>query len=137
MASYNRVNGTHASEDPHLLREVLRKQLGFDGMLMSDWGGTYSAAEAVKASLDLDMPGPTTMRGPCLERAVVSGKLTHADMDECVLRVSLWLGRAASELMNRFFNLFKGPSCLEFPLKLQRNLSIPQLPALFYVKRQQ
>jgi beta-glucosidase len=90
MTSYNRVNGTHVCEDPKLLRDVLRDQLGFDGMLISDWGGTYSSADGILASLDIDMPGPTTMRGPCVERDVVSGKLTYEDVDDCVLRVSSW-----------------------------------------------
>jgi beta-glucosidase len=57
MTSYNRVNGLHAAEHPRLLRDILRRDFGFDGMIMSDWSGTASTSEAIKASLDLEMPG--------------------------------------------------------------------------------
>ncbi|KNX49905.2 beta-glucosidase [Cryptococcus deuterogattii R265] len=87
MTSYNRVNGLHAAEHPFLLRKILRGDFEFQGMIMSDWSGTYSSSEAAKASLDLEMPGPTLMRGPSLERDIISGKLVPADIDECALRV--------------------------------------------------
>lgn len=88
MSSYNRVNGAHVSESDHLLRTVLRGQLEFDSLLMSDWAGTYSSSEAVKSSLDLEMPGPSTMRGAALERDILSTKLSLEELDDCVLRVS-------------------------------------------------
>lgn len=94
MSSYNRVNGVHASESPYLLTDVLRGQLGFDGLVISDWGGSYSAAESIKAGMDIEMPGPTLMRGARLERAVVAGKLTYEDIDTCVLRVLEFVRRA-------------------------------------------
>ncbi|WWC69041.1 uncharacterized protein I206_102977 [Kwoniella pini CBS 10737] len=87
MSSYNRVNGLHVAEHPYLLRKILRKDFEFKGMIMSDWSGTYSSSEAVKASLDLEMPGPALMRGSSLERDIIGGKLVPADIDECVLRV--------------------------------------------------
>ncbi|WVF66947.1 hypothetical protein IAT40_001690 [Kwoniella sp. CBS 6097] len=87
MSSYNRVNGLHVAEHPYLLRKVLRGDFGFKGMIMSDWSGTYSSSEAIKASLDLEMPGPAMMRGVSLERDIVGGKLVPEDLDECVLRV--------------------------------------------------
>ena len=88
MSSFNRVNGLHVAEHPYLLRQVLRFDFGFKGMIMSDWSGTYTSSEAIKASLDLEMPGPTIMRGASLERDIVGGKLTPGEIDECVLRVS-------------------------------------------------
>ncbi|CAK7206644.1 beta-glucosidase [Sporothrix eucalyptigena] len=87
MTSYNRVNGVHASEDPYLLKEVLRGEWSFDGMVMSDWGGTYSTAEAIKAGLDLEMPGPSFMRGSLVNHAVACGKLHEDDIDACVRRI--------------------------------------------------
>lgn len=89
MTSYNKVNGTHAAEHPYLLRQVLRGDLGFKGLLMSDWSGTYSSSEAIKAGLDLEMPGPAFMRGVCVERGIVSGKLRPEEVDECVDRVGV------------------------------------------------
>ncbi|WRT65289.1 uncharacterized protein IL334_002232 [Kwoniella shivajii] len=87
MSSYNRVNGLHVAEHPFLLRKILRGDFEFKGMIMSDWSGTYSSSEAVKASLDLEMPGPALMRGSSLERDIIGGKLVPEDIDECVLRV--------------------------------------------------
>ncbi|OBT41769.1 hypothetical protein VE00_07964 [Pseudogymnoascus sp. WSF 3629] len=53
MASYNRINGLHVSESSFMLTEILRKEWKFDGLVMSDWWGTYSTSEAVNAGLDL------------------------------------------------------------------------------------
>lgn len=89
MPSYNQVNGQHVVEQPLLLRKILRGDFGFKGMLMSDWSGTTSGYETIKAGLDLEMPGPSMVRGPAVERDMITGKLTTADVDECVLRVSL------------------------------------------------
>lgn len=88
MTAYNRVNGLHASEHAPLLQGILRGDFGFDGLLMSDWGGTYSSSEAVMAGMDLEMPGPAMMRGPSIERDILSGKLKPAELDACVSRVS-------------------------------------------------
>lgn len=57
MTSYNRVNGKHSSENMYLLRKILRGDFEYKGILMSDWSGTYSSSEAIKAGLDLEMPG--------------------------------------------------------------------------------
>lgn len=57
MSSYNRVCGLHASENHILLDEILRKEWGFgDGLVMSDWTGTYSVGRAIRAGLDVEMP---------------------------------------------------------------------------------
>lgn len=96
MTSYNRVNGLHVAEDPWLLRDILRKEFGLgEGLIMSDWSGTYSSSDAIKASLDLEMPGPAFVRGVCVERDVVGGKLKPSDVDECVGRVRVHLDCAA------------------------------------------
>jgi beta-glucosidase len=88
MPSYNKVNGQHVVEQSFLLRKVLRDDFGFHGMLMSDWSGTTPGYETIKAGLDLEMPGPSMVRGAAVERDMITGKLTTADVDECVLRVS-------------------------------------------------
>ncbi|KAH0831636.1 hypothetical protein AYO21_01833 [Fonsecaea monophora] len=87
MTAYNRVNGTHASENPRLIKDVLRGEWGFDGLVMSDWFGTYSTTEAIKAGLDLEMPGPTYIRGHLVNQAMGCGKLTLPDIDDRVREV--------------------------------------------------
>ncbi|KZT28632.1 glycoside hydrolase family 3 protein [Neolentinus lepideus HHB14362 ss-1] len=66
MTSYGRIDNVHCSENPRLLQDILRKEWGFDGLVMSDWYGTYSVAEALNAGLDLEMPGPSRWRTPLL-----------------------------------------------------------------------
>lgn len=88
MTAYNQVNGIHVSESPRLIQDVLRKEWGFDGMVMSDWFGTYSTSESIKAGLDLEMPGPSYIRGQKLvTNALGCGKLSQYDVDNCVRQV--------------------------------------------------
>ncbi|KIW55728.1 hypothetical protein, variant [Exophiala xenobiotica] len=87
MTAYNRVNGVHASENPRLLQEVLRGEWGFDGLVMSDWFGTYSTTESIKAGLDLEMPGPSYVRGKLVNQALGCGKLSLYDVDQRVREV--------------------------------------------------
>lgn len=58
MCSYNRLNRTYACENSRLLNEILRKELGFEGYVVSDWFATHSGAKSIDAGLDLNMPGP-------------------------------------------------------------------------------
>ena len=62
MTAYNKINGIHADSHPFLLQQVLRGEWGWKGLVMSDWGGTNSTADALNAGLDLEMPGPTRHR---------------------------------------------------------------------------
>ena len=84
MSSYNRINGVHCSEDPKLLNGVLRDEWGFDGLVMSDWWGTYSTSEALNAGLDLEMPGPSVFRGQALAEAVECRKVSLKAVDAAV-----------------------------------------------------
>ncbi|KAG9098230.1 hypothetical protein FRC06_006632 [Ceratobasidium sp. 370] len=82
MTAYNRVNGTHVSECKRLLGDVLRKEWGFDGLVMSDWYGTYSVDIALNAGLDLEMPGPPRWRQPTLvNHALTARKLVPSTLD--------------------------------------------------------
>lgn len=62
MSAYNKVNGLWCAENPYLLRDVLKKQWGFQGFVISDWGSTYSTAGTVNAGMDLEMPGGEPMK---------------------------------------------------------------------------
>ncbi|KAF2649961.1 glycoside hydrolase family 3 protein [Lophiostoma macrostomum CBS 122681] len=87
MTSYNKINGTHVSEDPFLIHQILRKEWGFDGPVVSDWWGTYSTSEAINAGMDLEMPGLTVWRGKALKLAVESRKVRMARIDESLRKV--------------------------------------------------
>jgi len=62
MLAYNKVNGLYCAENPALLHDVLKKQWGFKGFVVSDWGSTYSTAATVNAGMDLEMPGGDPMK---------------------------------------------------------------------------
>ncbi|KAK5126087.1 hypothetical protein LTR85_011442 [Meristemomyces frigidus] len=82
MTSYNKLNGTHVSENKKILQDILRGELGWKGAIMSDWFGTYSTEVAINAGLDLEMPGPTRFRGGLLAHLVSSRKVPTHTLDE-------------------------------------------------------
>jgi beta-glucosidase len=83
MAAYNRLHGVHCSEHSGLLQGILRRDWGFDGLVMSDWYGTHSTS-AVTAGLDLEMPGPAQFLGHYLAAAVRQGDIDEASLDRAV-----------------------------------------------------
>ena len=86
MSSYNRVNGTYANENAHLLREILRNEWDFDGVVVSDWAGSNDRVEAVRAGSDLEMPA-CKYGADDVVKAVKNGTLNEALIDECVERL--------------------------------------------------
>ncbi|MGO8797060.1 MAG: glycoside hydrolase family 3 C-terminal domain-containing protein [Candidatus Sulfotelmatobacter sp.] len=103
MSAYNKVNGVYCAENPYLLKDVLRKEWGFKGFVVSDWGSTYSTAATVNAGMDLEMPGGPPMQdwlkeprtieagnggGWLMPKKVLadikSGKISKATIDENV-----------------------------------------------------
>ncbi|PVH77695.1 glycoside hydrolase family 3 protein [Cadophora sp. DSE1049] len=87
MTSYNKVNGVHVSEDPRFVHGILRGEWGWEGLVLSDWYGTYSTVESIKAGLDLEMPGPSRWRGQLLNHALMSKKITQHTLDQRVREV--------------------------------------------------
>lgn len=87
MCSYNRINNVYSCQNRWLLRDVLRREWGFTGLVMSDWGAMADRVEAVKAGLDLEMPGPGKENGEIVKAAIEDGSLTMAQLDECVSRI--------------------------------------------------
>lgn len=81
MTSYNLINGTYANENTHLLREILRGEWGFTGMVVTDWGGSNDHALGVKNGSTLEMPAPGGDAVRELLAAVESGKITEQDID--------------------------------------------------------
>jgi beta-glucosidase len=87
MCSYNKLFGTYAAENHRLLTEILKQEWGFEGLVVSDWGAVHDRVEALKAGLDLEMPGPRERRVKEVIEAVRSGKMDQAVLDEAVRRI--------------------------------------------------
>ena len=87
MTSYNRINGPYAADSTWLLRDVLRGEWNFDGMVVSDWFGLHSTVEGVVAGLDLEMPGPTLHRGDALVAAVERGEVSADLVRDCARNI--------------------------------------------------
>lgn len=86
MSSYNLLNGRHATANPYLLIDVLKKGWGFDGLVMSDWGAVHETA-VVQAGNDLEMPTGEFMNVPKLKAALADGSITQAAVDDSVRRI--------------------------------------------------
>lgn len=96
MTAYNYLNGVHSSQHPWLLDDVLRKEWGFDGVVMSDWTATHSTVEALTAGLDLEMPGPSVHRGEKLVEAVKDGRIDMSVIREAARRMLVLIERTGA-----------------------------------------
>lgn len=95
MTAYNRLNGSHCSENPHLMKDIVRKEWGFEGAFVSDWYGTVSCADSINAGLDLEMPGPSIWRGKLLEMSIFHDTVTQKSLDDAVRGVLYLVNKAA------------------------------------------
>lgn len=87
MCSYNRINGTYSSENPLLLKKILRDEWGFDGFVMSDWGAVNDRAAGVEAGLDLEMPSSCGINERNIINAVEEGTLDESFLDTAVINI--------------------------------------------------
>lgn len=87
MCSYNKVNGTYASENEFLLSKILRDEWGYEGFVVSDWGAVNDRVKALKSGLELDMPGGSKVNDNKIIRAVREGELEERILDEAVKRL--------------------------------------------------
>ncbi|PSK36547.1 hypothetical protein C7M61_004020 [Candidozyma pseudohaemuli] len=95
MTAYNRLNGSHCNENPHLMKDIVRKEWGFEGAFVSDWYGTVSCADSINAGLDLEMPGPSIWRGKLLEMSIFHDTVTQKSLDDAVRGVLYLVNKAA------------------------------------------
>ena len=86
MCSYNRINGVYACENPFILRDTLKRDWGFKGFVLTDWGGAHSTDAAIAAGLDQEQPMADYF-GEALKQAVKSGKVSMAQIDDSARRV--------------------------------------------------
>jgi beta-glucosidase len=110
MDSYNLTNGTHMTQNAHLNIDVLKKEWGFDGILMSDWTSTYDAVGAANGGLDLEMPSGKFLNREKLLPAIRQGQVSVATIDDKVrriLRVAIqfgWLDHEQTDLTISRYN---------------------------------
>jgi beta-glucosidase len=96
MSSYNKVNGTYAASHKDLLTGVLKDEWGFEGFVVSDWGGSLETIGNANGGLDMEMPGPARIMGKKLVAAIKAGEVDEATIDDKVrriLRVLIWSGK--------------------------------------------
>ena len=86
MCSYNRINSVYACQNPDTLTTALRDQMGFGGLVMSDWGATHSTVASANAGLDIEM-GSSTYFGSALGQAITAGQVSEATLNQMVLDI--------------------------------------------------
>ena len=96
MSSYNLVNGTYASENPYLLQDVLRRDWGFEGLVVSDWGGINDRVAGVDAGNDLEMPGSGDFNRKKIVAAVEQGHLSKEALARSATEVAALILRAVA-----------------------------------------
>lgn len=106
MCSYNRVNNTFACENEWLLTDVLRKEWGFDGLVMTDWGAMDDRVRSLKAGLELEMPGPGEWNVKKIVKAVKEGELEQEVLDIAVEKL-LTLILNAEKVEKRTYDIEK------------------------------
>lgn len=103
MSSYPAINGVHSSNNKKLLHDVLRQEWGFDGMVVTDWGGMSDRVEAMVAGNDLCMPGGSKYMEKEVIEAVESGKLDEKYIDECASNI-ISLALSQSEVLKEDYD---------------------------------
>ena len=86
MCAYNGINGDYSCENKYILDDVLKKEWGFPGFVLSDWGGTHSTVKASAAGLDMEQPDEI-FYGAAMKEAVLDGSVPMAELDDHVRRI--------------------------------------------------
>ena len=102
MTSYPKVNGVHASNSAFLLEQVLRDEWGFDGVVVTDWGGMDDRVEGMRAGNDLTMPGGSDYMHKDVVRAVREGRLPEEAVDRCAGRILELMRKEAEVLSEKY-----------------------------------
>ncbi|MEN8242034.1 MAG: glycoside hydrolase family 3 C-terminal domain-containing protein [Chloroflexota bacterium] len=98
MGAYNKLNGTYVCEHPDLMRTILKEEWGHQGLVITDWGAMNQRVDALKAGLDLEMPGPHDGNDASIVQAVRSGELDPAVLDKAVERLLTLIFKAKATL---------------------------------------
>ncbi len=105
MCAYNKIGGIWCSENKFILTDILRDEWGYDGVMVSDWGAVHDTCRAIKAGLDLDMPGNKNIV-KAVKKGIEDGTITMEDIDRSVTRIL--------EFVDRIKKMGKGPLEYEY-----------------------
>jgi beta-glucosidase len=102
MCSYNRINGTYASDNDYLMTDILRAEWGYQGLVVTDWMAMNERIDALKAGVDLEMPGPAKANTDKIITAVRSGALDECVLDRAVERILTLIFKAQETLSTEY-----------------------------------
>ena len=123
MAAYNQINGGHATENNYIMNSILRKEYGFTGVLLSDWGGVKSTIESLNASLDLEMPGPGNYYEKPLRKALKKGTVTVDVIDQAALRMIQLILKTTNKKPNLNDSLYQFSDVMEINKTIARKVA--------------
>ena len=87
MVAYNKINGAHCSENEWLVNDVLRKEWGYEGAVITDWGAMHDRVKSLKAGVDIEMPGDTPICKRQIRKVLKKGELSEEVLSQCAQRV--------------------------------------------------
>lgn len=129
MCSYNQINGVYASDNKRLMTDVPRGEWGFEGAIMTDWGAMNDRVEAIKAGLDLEMPGPCDGNDEKIVQAVREGRLDETLVDTCATRMVELAMRVAQNTKTAYdqaaHHELAGRAARESAVLLRRGSALP------------
>lgn len=132
MCSYNRINGVYASDNKRMMTDVLRDEWGCQGFVVTDWGAMNERIAAVKAGLDLEMPGPARESCRKIMEAVETGELSEDELDTCARRVAAFVLQTKNNTPDSYnrksHNALAGHIAAESAVLLRRGKALPASP---------
>lgn len=104
MSAYNKINGEYANENKHVLMDILRKEWGFEGLVVTDWGGDNDRVQGLKCGNELEMPSSASVSDKEIIDAIKNGELDESILDQCVDRL-LELGKKTHQDQAKAFDV--------------------------------
>jgi beta-glucosidase len=105
MCSYNRINGVFASDNKYLLTDILRKEWGYRGIVVSDWGAVNDRVLGVLSGLDIEMPNSEGVFDRIVKQAVLDNKIMESDIDICLERILQYVEKVTNHTISRTKNV--------------------------------
>lgn len=129
MCAYNQINGTYASDNKPMMTDIPRGEWGYEGLIVTDWGAMNDRVQAIRAGLDLEMPGPCPDSEKKILAAVEDGSLTMEELNTCAERVTALLLLAERNTPTRYdaaaHDALAGRAARESAVLLKRGSALP------------